>query len=203
MALLIMASADETRFAIPRGAMSLLERIREPIRISQEENRENRLALMDADVMNLSTRRPILGGTSREGVPPKGRRVSRYTALQLLEMTVQSTNVRPVALSMKMNPATHRIWTGIRIASSDTWYRMDAPRAIVIPVAIDAKDAVIVSNAPIATLDQATYLFVDSVIAVRAAPNRARRMTVRSKYLVMAPCHAESDANRWETRSAA
>ena len=101
-----MASADETRFAIPRGAMSLLERIREPIKMSQEENRENRLALMDADVMNLLTRRPILGGTCRECLRPIGRRASRYTALQLLAMTVQSTNVKPVALSMKMNPAT-------------------------------------------------------------------------------------------------
>jgi hypothetical protein len=196
MALLIMASADETRFAIPSGAISLLERIREPTRMSQAENRENKLALIDADVMNFLTSRPILGGICRAGVRSIGRQASRYPALHALAMTVQSTSVKLVALSMKMNPATHRIWAGIRIASSDTWYRMDAPRALVIPVAIDAKDAVIVSNAPPATLDQATFLFVDSIIAVRAPPNKARRMTARSRYLVIAPCHAESDAKR-------
>ncbi len=161
--------------------------MRDPSKMSQDENSGNRVALMDVDVINLSTRCPILSGTCRECFRPIGRRASRYTTLQLLKMTVQSANVKLVALSVRMNLASHRIWLGIRIASSDTCYRMGASRAIEIPVAIDAKDAFIVSNAPIATLGRATYSFVDSITAVSAPQNSPRRMTVRSKYLVMAP----------------
>ena len=118
MAPFITVSDDETRFAIPSGAIALLERMRDPSKMSQDENSESRVVLMDVDVINLSTRCPILAGTCREWVRPIGRRASRYTALQLIETTVKNANVKLVALSMKVNLATHRIWLGIRIESA-------------------------------------------------------------------------------------
>jgi hypothetical protein len=74
---------------------------------------------------------------------------------------------------------------------------------MVIPDAMDAMDAVVVSKPPIAASKNEISFFVARSMTVSVLPTSARRMTDRSKCFIMALRHVDVEDKRCETRSAA